>query len=128
SRRVKPAFAHHYRERRSAPTRRRFGVASLVRRQEPWRAHHGAKTMARPHPTAGSTVTACWPELGGGRSGQRLPELRGVDTVLLHLQVQGLVVGAEEPRRLALVSSRGLEGQADCVPLGVRCGRVGELP
>src|SRR6266550_3453830 len=80
--------------------------------------------MARPPETPARTRGL---ELRGGRRGNVLPELRGVDTVLLHLQVQGLVVGAEEPRRLALVSSRGLKGQTDCVPLGVRRGRLRDL-
>ena len=74
-----------------------------------------------------SPAMACVLALRGGRRGQRLPELRGVDAVLLHLEVQGLVVGAEEPRRLAFVPSRGVKGHADRLALGVRRGRLGEL-
>ena len=43
----------------------------------------------------------------------RLSELRCRYAVLLHLEVQGLVVGSEEPRRLALVPISNLEGSSD---------------
>src|SRR2546425_12950194 len=58
---------------------------------------------------------------------RQLPEPRGVNPVLLHLEVQGLVVGSEEPRRLALVPPRDLEDPADRLLLGVSCGRLGDL-
>src|SRR5437660_1326397 len=57
----------------------------------------------------------------------RRPEIRGIDRVALHLEVQRLVVGPEEARRLALVPTGGLQDAADRVLLGVRRGRVGGL-
>src|SRR5438093_675997 len=96
------------------------------RRRTVWcgRKTHGANTMAGPPE---SPAMACVLALRGGRRGQRLPELRGVDAVLLHLEVQRLVVHPEEPRRLAFVPSGGLQGQADRLPFGVRRGCPGEL-
>src|SRR2546430_858667 len=64
---------------------------------------------------------------GASRRSQ-LPEPSRVNAVLLHLKVQGLVVGSEKSRRLALVSPRGLEDPADRLLLGVRCGGLGDLP
>src|SRR5437867_13173062 len=55
------------------------------------------------------------------------PEPPGIDAVLLHLEVQGLVVGSELSSRLALVAPGGLQDPADRLPLGVRCGRLGDL-
>src|SRR5437879_6173293 len=43
----------------------------------------------------------------------QIPEPPGLNAVLLHLEVQGLVVGAEVSRRLALVPPAGVEGLAD---------------
>src|SRR3989440_3837876 len=57
----------------------------------------------------------------------QIPEPPGLNAVLLHLEVQGLVVGAEVSRRLALVPPAGVEGLADRLLLGVGCGRVGDL-
>src|SRR2546427_8614409 len=57
----------------------------------------------------------------------QIPEPPGLNVVLLHLEVQGLVVGAEVSRRLALVPLAGAEGPADRLLLGVACGRVGDL-
>src|SRR5467141_511237 len=57
-----------------------------------------------------------------------LPEPSRVNAVLLHLKVQGLVVGSEKPRRLALVTTGDLEDPADRLLLGVRCGGLGDLP
>src|SRR2546427_10578474 len=58
----------------------------------------------------------------------QLPEPARVNAVLLHLEVQGLVVGSEKPRRLALVPTGDLEDPADRLLLGVRCGGLGDLP
>src|SRR6267378_110325 len=58
----------------------------------------------------------------------QLPEPSRVNAVLLHLKVQGLVVGSEKPRRLALVATGDLEDPADRLLLGVRCGGLGDLP
>src|SRR5438309_4603043 len=58
---------------------------------------------------------------------RELLEPPGLNAVLLHLEVQGLVVGAEVSRRLALVPPAGVEGLADRLLLGVGCGRVGDL-
>src|SRR3989442_2498807 len=58
----------------------------------------------------------------------QLPEPSRVNAVLLHLKVQGLVVGSEKPRRLALVATGGLEDPADRLLLGVRCGGLGDFP
>ena len=57
----------------------------------------------------------------------QIPEPPGLNAVLLHLEVQGLVVGAEVSRRLALVPLAGVEGTADRLLLGVGCGRLGDL-
>src|SRR5436190_992064 len=55
-----------------------------VRRREVWcgSKSHGVHTMAEPPETPARTRGL---ELRGGRRGNVLPELRGVDTVLLHL-------------------------------------------
>ena len=55
-------------------------------------------------------------------------ELRCWYAVLLHLDVQGLVVGSEEPRRLALVPTGDLEGPTDRLLLGIRRSRLGDFP
>ncbi len=55
-------------------------------------------------------------------------ELRCRYAVLLHLDVQGLVVGSEEPCRLALVPTGDLEGSADRLLLGIRRGPSGDFP
>src|SRR2546426_5992508 len=65
---------------------------------------------------------------GKGEAGRwEPPELPRVATVLLHLEVQGLVVGSEEPRRLAPVPTGDLEDPADRLLLGVRRGRLGDV-
>jgi len=66
----------------------------------------------------------------GARDARRsgLPELFCGNAELLDLHVQGLVVHPEEPRRLALVSPRGAQGQADRLPLGFRGRPAGDLP
>src|SRR6267143_4589903 len=58
----------------------------------------------------------------------KLSELPCRYAVLLHLDVQGLVVGSEEPRRLALVPTGDLEGSADRMLLGIRRGPSGDFP
>src|SRR6266513_3005978 len=57
----------------------------------------------------------------------KLPKLRCRYAVLLHLEVQGLVVGSEEPRRLALVPTGDLEGPADRLLLGIGRGPSGDF-
>src|SRR5881397_3879123 len=58
---------------------------------------------------------------------RQLPERPSVNAVLLHLAVQGLVVGSEKPRRLALVPTGGLEDPVDRPALGIRRRRLGDL-
>src|SRR5207249_10789967 len=53
------------------------------------------------------------PQSGFWGQVSRRPELPGLDGVVLHLQVQGLVVDSEESRRRTLVPLRGLKGQAN---------------
>ena len=90
---------------------------------------YGADTMARPPESRpagnqpGRIATLPTRELRRWE----LPERPRVDAVLLHLEVQGLVVGSELPRRLALVPTGSLEHAADRLLLGVRCGRLGDL-
>jgi hypothetical protein len=43
----------------------------------------------------------------------RLPEPSSVNSVVFHLKVQGLVIGSEQPSRLALVPHGDLEGPLD---------------
>src|SRR3989442_1535451 len=54
-------------------------------------------------------------------------EPRRVDAVLLHLEVQGLVVSSQEAGRLALVSTGNLEDPADRPLLGIGGGCIGDL-
>src|SRR6266576_4064956 len=65
--------------------------------------------------------------LRGTRLSER-SELRCRYAVLLHLDVQGLVIGSEEPRRLALVPTSDLEGPADGLLLGIRRSPSGDFP
>src|SRR2546426_12584328 len=107
-----------------------------VQPQELWRGHHGAAAREPPG------VQALTPAQIASRSASaearaaiffrnaRLPpgearrseppELPRGDAVLLHLEVQGLVVGAEEPRRLAPLPTGDLKDPADRLLLGVR--------
>src|SRR5438045_25587 len=62
------------------------------------------------------------------RQRSRRAELSGVDAVALHLDVQRLVIDPEEPRRLTLVSQRGLKGQPNCLPLRLGDGTPGDVP
>src|SRR5436305_1978035 len=78
-------------------------------------------TVQARRPEYGADTMAWSPEM------LRHAEICGVDRVALHLDVQRLVVGSEEPRRLALVATGDLEDAADRVLLGVRRGRVGGL-
>jgi len=55
------------------------------------------------------------------------PEPPRLDTVTLHLEVQGLVVHLEEPSRPALVPPRGMKGQADRLSLRLGGGAGGDL-
>src|SRR2546427_3713574 len=87
---------------------------SRVQSQELWRRHHGAAAI-EPAGGRGLRDRARSP-CGDPRSGRR-PEISGVDIVVLHFEVQGLVVHLEEPRRLTLVPARGVKGQADRLAL-----------
>jgi len=53
--------------------------------------------------------------------------MRGLDRVALHLEVQGLVVHAEEACRLTLVATRSAKSQAYRLSLRLGGGAVGEL-
>src|SRR5882762_1784960 len=57
----------------------------------------------------------------------RLLEPLSVKAILPHLNIQGLVIGSEEPRRLALVPSGDLEGPADRLLLGIRRSPLGDF-
>jgi len=59
--------------------------------------------------------------------GSRRPKFRGLDTVALRLEVQGLLVHPEEPGCLALVPPRGVKCQADRLSLRLGGGAVGDL-
>src|SRR5438445_12854684 len=92
------------RERRCARTReeircRESGAVARTMVRTPWRRHQRAADDSR-------------------RSG--LAELVCGNAELLDLDVQGLVIHPEEPRRLALVPPRGLKRQADRLPLRFR--------
>src|SRR5437879_13707764 len=63
---------------------------------------------------------------GNGRR-SRLPELRCGNAVLLHLEVQRLVVHAEQSSRLALVPSGGLKGRADRPSFRIHGSHLGDL-
>ena len=131
----------------STQERRAVGVAterptrrSLARPQDLWCDHHSAGTIVRekrPGRSAAEDVLAEPSQLADqlGTDPDQAPvmrtsgllELRRRDSVLLHLDVQRLVVGSEQPRRLALVPSRALEDPADRVLFGIRRGRLGDL-
>src|SRR5439155_21604016 len=91
-------------ERRSARTRERFDCREVRRSRKIWRQNHGAAAIGSGH-----------------------PELPGLDTVALRLEVQGLVVHPEEPSCLALVPPRGVKCQADRLSLRLGGGAVGDL-
>src|SRR5437879_24607 len=78
--------------------------------------NYGANTMAPP------------PESRRESRRLGLPELFCGNAELLDLDVQGLVVDPEEPRRLALVPPRGLKGQADRLALRFCGGPARDLP
>jgi len=62
------------------------------------------------------------------RARSRRPKRPGLDAVVLHLEVQGLVIHAQESSRLTLVPLCGLKGQADRLSLGLGGSSVGDLP
>src|SRR2546425_571599 len=62
-----------------------------------------------------------------GRRGSQRAELVGLDAVALNLDVKGFVVYSKQPRRLTLVSARGLKGQTDRLPLRFGGGPAGDL-
>src|SRR2546427_9268925 len=53
----------------------------------------------------------------------QIPEPPGLNVVLLHLEVQGLVVGAEVSRRVAVAAPASVEGPADRLPQADGFGR-----
>src|SRR6266403_6406333 len=57
----------------------------------------------------------------------RRAEIRGIDRVALHLEVQGLVIYPEESSRLTLVATRGVKSQAYRLSLRLDGGAVGAL-
>src|SRR5437899_5246966 len=91
---------------------------------------HGAITRAggrKPRPARGYRLTGAAKIATGESRRSALPEPPRVDAVLLDLEVEGLVVGAQAPRRLGLVPFAGLEGLADRLALGVRRCGLGDL-
>src|SRR2546427_5065928 len=75
--------------------------------RELWRTHHGVVARA-------------------GRWLRR-PELRRVERVALHLEVEGLVIHSEKPSRCTLIATRGVKSQAYRLSLRLGGGAVGEL-
>src|SRR5690348_2215606 len=61
------------------------------------------------------------------RSRRAEPESARVDAVLLYLEVKGLVVGAQQPRRFALVAGAQLQRRTDGALFGVGDRRVRNL-
>ena len=57
----------------------------------------------------------------------RRPEIRRVERVALHLEVEGLVVHSEKPSRFTLIATRGVKSQAYRLSLRLGGGAVGEL-
>src|SRR5437867_2426694 len=107
------------------------------RHREVWwrRKNYGEHTIARPPESRRTKRRIRVSEEGrAGRfaeifaRGSRRAELSGVDTVALHLDVQGLVVDPEESRRLTFVAQCGLKGQSDRLPLRLGDGAIGDLP
>lgn len=82
-------------------------------------------TWRRSGPTADQPERICRLLRSASRRSE-VPEPLRVDAVLLHFEVQGLVLGPEEPRRLAPVPVSGLDGAVDRRALGVRAGRLGD--
>src|SRR2546422_118453 len=80
---------------------------------------HGTVQVRRPEDGADTMV---WPP-----EMLRRPEIRGIDRVALHLEVQGLVIHPEESSRLTLVATRGVKSQAYRLPLRLGGGAVGAL-
>ena len=80
---------------------------------------HGTVQVRRPEYGADTMV---WPP-----EMLRRPEIRGIDRVALHLEVQGLVIHPEESSRLTLVATRGVKSQAYRLSLRLGGGAAGEL-
>src|SRR5437660_2465548 len=85
----------------------------------PWRGRY------RRRPKEGTRVS--FRDAQSFRARSRRPERLGLDAVVFHLEVQGLVVHAQESRGLTLVPPRGLKGQADRLPLRLGGGPAGDL-
>ena len=75
--------------------------------RELWRTHHGVVARA-------------------GRWLRR-PEIRRVERVALHLEVEGLVIHSEKPSRCTLIAARGVKSQAYRLSLRLGGGAAGEL-
>src|SRR5437764_295520 len=102
--------------------RRDHGAAARAMAPRPWRWHQRGGGWVTRYRSGGSRFPTGEPR----RS--ELPELPDRYSVPLDLEVQGLVVHAEQPRRLALVAPRGLKGQADRLPLRFRGGPASDVP
>src|SRR5713101_9849717 len=105
----------------------------MVAQIDPRNSRTSERVPAKPR-----TRSQLWPKGSGRYPGEQtrvtsesrprqLPERPSVNAVLLHLEVQGLVVGSKVSGRLALVAPGGLEDPADRPPLGVRHSRLGDL-
>src|SRR5436190_19913871 len=92
------------------------------------RRNAGESAPARRPDMAGREVTGTTNEQPLPlRASDGTPELSRRDAVLLHLDVQRLVVGSEEPRRLTLVPLCVPKRSADGELFGVRSSRIADL-
>src|SRR5437879_6744973 len=122
--RVKPPSAARQGGRQPAEASERCGAeksgpGARAMAPTPWRGRH------RRRPKEGTRVS--FRDAQSFRARSRRPERLGLDTVVLHLEVEGLVVHAQESRGLTLVPPRGLKGQADRLPLRLGGGPAGDL-
>src|SRR5207245_8928586 len=85
----------------------------------PWRSRH------RRRPKEGTRVS--FRDAQSFRARSRRPERLGLDAVVFRLEVQGLVVHAQESRGLTLVPPRGVKGQANRLSLRLGGGPPGDL-
>jgi len=103
----------------TAAAPRTSGAAARGMAPTPWRGCHRARRRAVLQIRRGPSPR--FP------LGSRRPKFRGLHTVALRLEVQGLVVHPEEPSCLALVPLRGVKCQADRLSLRLGGGAVGDL-
>src|SRR5437867_4671726 len=88
----------------------------------PWRGRQSGREKWKARLCGGGrAVPMCRPK-------SRRPVPPGLNPIVLDLEVQGLVVGLEVSRRLALVPLAGLEGVADGLLLRLGGGRGGDRP